>query len=237
MIAVPRLEGRDQMAATRMLEAVGLHMGEVGRQPSDGPRDTVVEQSPVAGTPVQPGAPVQIWLAVPRPATVPELRGRDRAGAAEALTSARLVLGEIGERPSADPSGTVVGQSPSAGTVVRPGLPVQVWFAVPIPIEVPALVGRREADAAAILRESDFVPARYGSANHRAARRRSRSGAAGGTASERRHDGRSVARHAGRSWFRMFGGATNEPLGTHCDKRALSWGTFASERASRRAAR
>jgi len=153
-IVVPRLEGRDQMAATRMLEAVGLHVGEVGRQPSDGPRDTVVQQSPVAGTPVQPGAPVQIWLAAPRPATVPELRGRDRAGAAEALTSARLVLGEIGERPSDDPSGTVVGQSPSAGTVVRPGLPVQVWFAVPIPIEVPVLVGRREADAAALLRDS-----------------------------------------------------------------------------------
>jgi beta-lactam-binding protein with PASTA domain len=152
-IVVPRLEGRDQMAATRMLEAVGLRIGEVERRPSDGPPDTVVGQSPVAGTPVQPGAPVQIWLAVPPPATVPLLRGRDRAGAAEALTSARLVLGEIGERPSDAPSGTVVGQSPSAGTVVKPGMSVQVWLAVPMSIDVPVLVGRREADAAALLRD------------------------------------------------------------------------------------
>ena len=157
-IVVPRLDGRDQMAATRMLETVGLHIGEVGRRPSDSPPDTVVGQFPVAGTTVQPGATVQIWLAVPRPATVPELRGRDRAGAANALTSARLALGQVVERPSDDPPGTVVGQSPSAGTVVKPGVAVQVWLAVPRPIEVPALVGRREADAAVILRKSRLRP-------------------------------------------------------------------------------
>jgi beta-lactam-binding protein with PASTA domain len=136
-----------------MLEAVGLHMGEVGRRPSDGSPDTVVGQFPVAGTPVQPGAPVQIWLAVPRPPTVPDLRGQDRAGAVAALSSARLRLGLIGERHSDDRPGTVVEQSPPAGTVVRPGMPIDVWVAMPRPVEVPAVVGRQESDAVTIVRD------------------------------------------------------------------------------------
>ena len=45
-VSVPPLEGRDQMAATRVLEAAGLHLGAVGRRPSDGPRDLVVAQAP-----------------------------------------------------------------------------------------------------------------------------------------------------------------------------------------------
>jgi beta-lactam-binding protein with PASTA domain len=152
-VRVPALEGHDQSAADRRLREAGLRLGEVGRRASDGPQDIVVGQLPAAGTLVQPDAPVQIWLAVPRPATVPELRGRDRAGAGEALTSARLRLGLVAERQSEAPSGTVVEQSPSAGTVVRPGMPVEVWLAVPIPVEVPRVVGRPEAEAASLLRD------------------------------------------------------------------------------------
>lgn len=152
-VGVPPLEGRDQNAAARILESAGLHLGEVGRRPSDAARDTVVSQLPDAGTLVRPGTSVQVWLAVPRPATVPDLRGRDRAGAAAALADTRLRLGLVEERQSDDPTGTVVEQAPSAGTVVRPGLAVDVWLAVPKPIEVPAIVGRQESDAVAIVRD------------------------------------------------------------------------------------
>ena len=39
-VSVPSLEGRDQMTATRMLEAAGLHLGQVDSVCcSDGPRD------------------------------------------------------------------------------------------------------------------------------------------------------------------------------------------------------
>jgi beta-lactam-binding protein with PASTA domain len=152
-VRVPALEGHDRSAAERRLREAGLRLGEVGQRASDGPEDIVVGQLPAAGALVQPDAPVQIWLAVPRPATVPELRGRNRASAVEALTGARLRLGLVAERQSEAPSGTVVEQSPSAGTVVRPGMPVEVWLAVPIPIEVPRVVGHPEAEAAALLRD------------------------------------------------------------------------------------
>ncbi len=115
-IGVPDLHGRDQSAATRILEAVGLHLGEVGQRQSDGPEDTVVAQFPDAGSSARPGASVRVWLAVPRPATVPDLTGRDRAGAADSLAGTRLRLGLIGERESDAPKGTVVEQSPSANS-------------------------------------------------------------------------------------------------------------------------
>ena len=101
----------------------------------------VVEQSPAAGTMVKRGSPVNVWLAQAPPITVPDVRGQNRATAAQTLTSVRLRLGEAGERPAERPVGTVVDQSPAPGTVVRPGAAVQVWLAVPLPITVPDLRG------------------------------------------------------------------------------------------------
>jgi beta-lactam-binding protein with PASTA domain len=151
-VGVPPLEGRDQHAAARVLESAGLHLGDVGRRPSDAERDTVVSQFPDAGTLVRPGTSVQVWLAVPRPATVPDLRGRDRTAAAATLADTRLRLGLVEERQSDETAGTVVEQAPSAGTPVRPGLAVDVWLAIPRTVLVPDIRGRRQPSAGEALR-------------------------------------------------------------------------------------
>ena len=150
---VPDLRGRDRSGANDALTTARLRLGDTGERPSDDPAGTVVDQSPRAGATVDPGTPVQVWFAVPRSATVPDLRGRDRNGAIASLTSVGLRLGDIGERPSNDPVGTVVDQTPPAGTVARVSTPVQVWLAVPVPIEVPRVVGHSQADATAMLRD------------------------------------------------------------------------------------
>jgi beta-lactam-binding protein with PASTA domain len=150
---VPDLRGRDRSGANDALTTARLRLGNTGERPSDDPAGTIVDQSPKAGATVDPGTSVQVWFAVPRSATVPDLRGRDRNGAIASLTSVGLRPGDIGERPSNDPVGTVVDQTPPAGTVARVSTPVQVWLAVPVPIEVPGVVGHSRADATAMLRD------------------------------------------------------------------------------------
>ena len=137
-VSVPALEGRDQMTATRMLEAAGLHLGQVGRRPSDGPRDLVVAQSPRAGTQVRPETPVQVWLAEPMMVVVPDLRGGNQRSAAEALASVGLVVGDVREREDSSARGTVLDQLPAPLSQVVAGTSVALSIAVPrVPVAPP----------------------------------------------------------------------------------------------------
>jgi beta-lactam-binding protein with PASTA domain len=131
LLTVPSLEGRDQMTATRMLEGAGLYLGEIGRRPSNGPRDLVVAQSPRAGTQVQPETHVHVWLAEPTMVVVPELRGRNQRSAAEALASVGLVVGVVREREDSSPRGTVLDQLPAPQSQVVSGASVALSIAVP----------------------------------------------------------------------------------------------------------
>ena len=156
-VSVPPLDGRDQMAATRVLEAAGLHLGAVGRRPSDGPRDLVVAQAPGAGTQVQPGTPVQVWLAVPIPIEVPALAGRREADAVTILRESRLRAGEIRFRESSEPEGVVLEQAPQAGRRVNADTSVDLWLATPIKVLVPDVRGRNQRSAAEALASVGLV--------------------------------------------------------------------------------
>jgi beta-lactam-binding protein with PASTA domain len=158
LVRVPALEGIDQPAAEQRLKDAGLRLGSVGRRPSEAAEHSVVGQSPVAGTLVPPSSAVQIWLASAPPATVPDLRGLDRAGAASALATARLRLGLVTDRQSEEAAGTVIAQSPAAGTAARAGMAVDVSLAVAVQVEVPGVLGRREFEASSLLRERRLRP-------------------------------------------------------------------------------
>ena len=158
LVRVPALEGIDQAGAEQRLKDAGLRLGSVGRRPSEAAEHSVVGQSPVAGTLVPPSSAVQIWLASAPPATVPDLRGFDRAGAAGALATARLRLGLVTDRQSEEAAGTVVAQAPAAGAVARAGMAVDVSLAVPVQVEVPGVLGRREFEASSVLREHRLRP-------------------------------------------------------------------------------
>jgi beta-lactam-binding protein with PASTA domain len=150
-IAIPDLRGRDRNAAVEALNAARLRLGEVGERASDATAGLIVDQLPRAGTIATAGTPVQVWVAVARPSTVPDLIGRERNAAAEALSAARLRFGEIGERQSDATAGLIVDQLPKAGTIATAGTPVQVWVAVARPSTVPDLVGRDRTVAAETL--------------------------------------------------------------------------------------
>ena len=150
LVRVPPLHGQDVTTARRTLDGVGLTLGNAERRESELPIGGVVDQLPLPETEVKPGTAVNVWLSAGVPfVPIPDLRGRDRTTATEILSSQQLRLGEVSERAADATPGTVVDQQPRPGTMARRETAVRVWMASSI--EVPSVIGRREADATAIL--------------------------------------------------------------------------------------
>ena len=146
--AVPQLIGRDAKAAAATLQRGGLRLGTVDERESNEDPGVVVDQAPPVGFNVKCDTPVRIWVAVPPTLViVPMLRGNNEAGARSTLERTGLVMGQVAQRPSDQPVGAVVEQSPTAGTMVKRGSPVQVWLAQPQPTTVPDLRGQDRATA------------------------------------------------------------------------------------------
>jgi beta-lactam-binding protein with PASTA domain len=150
LVRVPPLQGRDVTTARRTLDGVGLTLGNTERRESELAIGGVVDQFPLPETEVKPGTAVNVWLSAGVPLVpIPDLRGRDRSTATEILGSQQLRLGDVSERAADATPGTVVDQQPRPGTMARRETAVRVWMASSI--EVPSVIGRREADATAIL--------------------------------------------------------------------------------------
>ena len=139
-VLVPDLIHRPANQVASILEHSGLRLGQQRREESEAPAGTVARQTPEAGMRVRPGTTVDVAVAVPLLISVPDLRGHSLERARELLTRARLTAGTLRARPSDVPAGTVLTQSPSAGTRTRPGTAVDVAIAIAIPAPVPPAV-------------------------------------------------------------------------------------------------
>ena len=151
---VPALRGLTPDDARRALDRSRLRLGRVYEEESRERQGTVVRQSPPPGTPVAPGTPVDVWVAVSAPARVPGLGGLTAEQARRALEQSRLRLGRVFKEESRAREGTVVRQSPPPGTAVSPGTPVDVWVAVAAPTRVPGLGGLSPEQARRALEQS-----------------------------------------------------------------------------------
>lgn len=161
-VTVPGVEGLLTSEAASLLRQAGLDV-EIRTVSSSAPEGTVVNQDPapeeevaprtivlleVAGPPVPPPAPVTI--------EVPRLVGLRAA-------EARSQLQELGlrstQRPveSTQPKGTVVRQSPGAGTKLREGQAVLLTISTgPARVSVPDVVGLDEESARQELEAAGF---------------------------------------------------------------------------------
>jgi serine/threonine-protein kinase len=131
---VPSVLGRSQDDARAAIEAAGLVLGDVRRQASDQPEDTVLATDPAGGTEVGPGSTVHITISTgPTKTPVPNLVGQDRAAAEQALQAAGLGV-DVGMQDTCDvPENEVMDQSPDPGAEVDPGTTVQITVAQPPP--------------------------------------------------------------------------------------------------------
>jgi serine/threonine-protein kinase len=163
-ILVPDLRGRNQADAIGALTKAGLAIGPTLEREGPEPQGTVADHQPAAGAEVDAGTAVSLWIAVSAPPAlveVPDLGGRTGSEAERIISQRNLALGRATTAESANPSGTVVRQEPSAGTRVMPGTFVNIVLAavVTVPtVRVPSVAGLSVADAHDVLRGAGLQP-------------------------------------------------------------------------------
>ena len=143
-VPVPEVAGLTQEAATAAITGAGLRVGTVTQAYSlTVPAGSVISQSIAAGTPVLPGAVINLVVSGGvQPSVMPDTSGMTRAQAAAAVTGAGLLLGLVTQaRSDTVTAGSVISQSPAAGTEVPPGAVVSILVSLgpaPVPEGEPA---------------------------------------------------------------------------------------------------
>jgi beta-lactam-binding protein with PASTA domain len=159
-VEAPDVTGLTVSDATEALREAGLR-ARFELVPSDRPAGIVLSQSPTAGTTVAKGSVVTLDVTKAREPAVPQVELPDMIGTSFADSRARLRgLGlrvRVVRVVAADPAGTVVGQTPRAGTEVREGTTVTLRVSTgPAEVAIPDVVGLDEASARLELENAGF---------------------------------------------------------------------------------
>ena len=152
---VPPLAGlRLEQAESRLREA-GFKP-RVEREFSDTvPPHRVIDTSPPPGTSIERGSTVTVRVSRgTEQVEIPDVVGQSEDNARSALEGAGLRAGEVTEQESDEPPGTVIEQSPAAGTQLAKGLPVALVVAQAA--AVPDVVDMTEDEARAALGDAGF---------------------------------------------------------------------------------
>ena len=118
-VTVPELIGLTEAQATSLLRATGLEAGTVTYRSSSAPTGTVIAQEPTKGSKTDRGTPVAFTVSIGERynlRTLPDLYGMSLEEATAKLREYGLVIGNTYPVANAAPKGTVITQSPIAGT-------------------------------------------------------------------------------------------------------------------------
>lgn len=127
-VVVPAFVGLDPQRVAALLRQAGLRARTDNRLVEGVADGVVLDQRPGAGARVAPGTMVALVVAE-RGVRVPNLVGSSRRVLERTLSGRELAIGRDASRPERASPGTIVEQSPAAGTLVRPGTPVHVTVA------------------------------------------------------------------------------------------------------------
>lgn len=132
VVTVPDLAGQTWMDAYHLARKNDLLIIRDGAEFSETiPRHRIATQLPVPGSRVKPGRRVYVMISTgPEKIPVPDIMGKKKAAAEDAIRGAGLAIGDESRKRSHNaPSGTVIRQSPDAGTKVKPGAVVNIQVA------------------------------------------------------------------------------------------------------------
>ncbi|MFI5005655.1 MAG: Stk1 family PASTA domain-containing Ser/Thr kinase, partial [Solirubrobacterales bacterium] len=147
---VPEVKGMTSAQAVRKLTRAGFKPVTQSRPSATVPAGKVIATEPSQGVAVLAGSPVTVLVSSgPPQANVPEVVGQSEAEARASLRAAGLQAGAVTkqEAPGQAP-GTVLSQSPTAGSQVRSGEAVSLVVAkAPQEVTVPRVVGKKQERA------------------------------------------------------------------------------------------
>ena len=143
---VPNVVGLTQAAATTALTNAAFVAAAASANSPTVAIGSVISQTPAAGTSQPFGSTVNIVVSLG--ALVPNVVGGTQAAAGTALTAAGLTVGAVTSVNNAAVAGTVISQSPAAGTNTAPGTGVALTVSLgPALRAVPSVVGLTQAAA------------------------------------------------------------------------------------------
>lgn len=129
---VPDVSAQSVDDATSELEAAGFGVFVETRLTNSAPKGTVLRQSESPGSLLELGETITLTVAKPLP-RIPNVVGKTLANAKRALKNAGFEVGKVTQQTSSKKKGTVIAQSPDAGTSARPGREVSLVTARPAP--------------------------------------------------------------------------------------------------------
>ncbi|MGR6614594.1 protein kinase domain-containing protein [Kocuria rhizophila] len=157
---VPPVAGQDTAAAERTLNAAGISNVGVSTTPScEAPEGTVISTDPAAPATVRGIEQVNLLVSSgPAQVDVPALTGMSADDAGAAVSAAGLGLGGVTREYSTRPAGTVLSQSPEAGSRVDEGTQMSLTVATDSPQgPVPNVVGKDAETARTTLEEQGYT--------------------------------------------------------------------------------
>ena len=123
-LTVPDLKSMSRSNAEEKLKKMGLKVGAVFEENAKEPAGTVINQDPRSGSKITKGQSVDITVSLgekKKNVTVQNYAGLSVESARSNLEANGLSLGGVTEEASSRPKGTVISQSPAAGTSLTEG--------------------------------------------------------------------------------------------------------------------
>ena len=127
---VPNAIGKSTDTARSMLEAAGFIVSVETEMTNAAPAGTVLRQSAPPGSCIEVGVMITLKVARPLP-KIPKVIGKTLANAKRTLKNAGFEIGKVTQQTSSKKQGTVISQSPAAGTSARLGRAVSLVTAKP----------------------------------------------------------------------------------------------------------
>ena len=121
-VTVPDLTNYVQADAEQQLKSLGVSVLVTQAVDTSVASGAVIRTDPAAGTQVEAGSTVVVYVSRPQVATttkVPSLSGMSVDDARTLLVQNHLGLGSQTEQYSSQPAGTVIGQNPAAGSTAK----------------------------------------------------------------------------------------------------------------------
>ncbi len=128
-ITIPPTVDMEYGAAVKLLQNMGLKVGQVSAQDENFQGGRIVKTDPVSGTEVLTGSMITLYVNMPAASStawVPDLKGMTFNQAKSALTEAGLRVGEVTEKEDIIEKGRVLEQSVEAGRSVDKNTPINL---------------------------------------------------------------------------------------------------------------